>query len=186
MLHSDNPAGPAADIVALLDLIERPAVVVARDGEVLGHNQRFAELMETVAADHIETLSSFLLEGSAARILAADLEAAREPFEVVFQDGIPRSLRVDFFRLSSGEVAKLLVLSQGVLSGDSLRDGASLRHDLAGPLTAILGTAELMLIKGQELPREVRNSIGQILENCGRISEILAKSRARDQGSEIL
>lgn len=61
-------------------------------------------------------------------------------------------------------------------SAEERGDGAaSLRHDLAGPLTAILGTAELLLLKGQNLPREVRDSLGQILDNCGRISEILAR-----------
>lgn len=61
-------------------------------------------------------------------------------------------------------------------SAEEWGDGsASLRHDLAGPLTAILGTAELLLLKGQNLPREARDSLGQILDNCGRISEILAR-----------
>ena len=66
-------------------------------------------------------------------------------------------------------------LSSRVSAMEGQRASASLRHDLAGPLTAILGTAELLLLKGQNLPRDVRDSLGQILDNCGRISEILAR-----------
>ena len=59
---------------------------------------------------------------------------------------------------------------------------AQLRHDVAGPLTAIIGAAELLLTRKDGLPDDVRRRAQGILESCGRITEILERSRRDERG----
>jgi len=181
MLHSEDRNDQTAGLVALLDLIERPALAVASDGRVLGGNQYFLELLRSANITAASELSSFLADGSTTRVLSCGEGQSAQELDLVFRDGLARSVRIEATRLADGQIIRLLVLSKGARAGAGLRATSSMRHDLAGPLTAILGTAELMLMRGQELPREVRDSLGQILENCGRMSEILAKCSVQDR-----
>ena len=59
---------------------------------------------------------------------------------------------------------------------------ALLRHDIAGPLTAIIGAAELLLLRKDGLPDDIRRRVEGILESCGRISGILECSRSEERG----
>ncbi len=181
MLHHDDAFIDAAGLVALLDLIERPALAITRVGRVLGSNRRFHELLEDSGFIAAATLEAFLTGDSAERLRTAcsgvPVAGLSESFALRFLDGSSHDAKVEVVPSKEGPETLLLVLDAPYGQGPAHRAGASLRHDIAGPLTAILGTAELLLIRGQDLPREVRDSIGQILENCGRITEILAKDR---------
>ena len=97
-------------------------------------------------------------------------------FELALVSGGGQLCRVETVSVDGTTAVLLLVMHEDTEAGrrPDLRARSSLRHDLAGPLTAILGTAELLLLRGQQLPREVRDSLGKILENCGRITGILA------------
>jgi signal transduction histidine kinase len=54
-----------------------------------------------------------------------------------------------------------------------------LRHRVAGPVTAALGAAELLLSRPDlELPDDARHGLDQIVANCTRMMEMLAASRA--------
>ena len=59
---------------------------------------------------------------------------------------------------------------------------AQLRHDIAGPLTAIIGAAELILMRRAGLSDDIRRRLEGILESCGRISGILERSRREERG----
>jgi len=56
---------------------------------------------------------------------------------------------------------------------DRERLQAKLRHDLNNPLTAIMGAAELILIKEKHLSEEGRKRVEMILGACTRMSEML-------------
>jgi signal transduction histidine kinase len=184
-----SPAG----LVALLDLVERPAAAVGDTGTILGTNQRFHDFATSHGAapqDHIGGLLDAECSARTLRLVSAPAPRPQE-VELTLRDGFGVAARVEILAAANGARLLLVVLnaatparaSQDASWGTtSLRGAAALRHDIAGPLTAILGTAELLLIRGGDaLPREIRDSIGQILENCGRMTEILHRSRATER-----
>jgi signal transduction histidine kinase len=68
--------------------------------------------------------------------------------------------------------------------GGAERAAASLRHDIAGPVTAILGATELLLARGGDFPAEARGRLDAILKSCERITEILHRRWADDRPAE--
>ncbi len=177
-----SPAG----LVALLDLVERPAAAVSDTGTILGVNQSFHDLARAHGVPPHDQLRTVLRPDSVDRTLALLEPRAprRVDVDLELHDGTPIAGRVEVLTAANGAKLLFVVLETPRARGLEmpLRGTAALRHDIAGPLTAILGTAELLLLRGgDQLPREIRDSIGQILENCGRISEILHKSRASDR-----
>ena len=173
----------SARLVALLDLVERPAAAISATGLLLGANrafQTFAEQIGLAGVVQIETLLAPRSRDECRRGLAAATAAMAdgESLELTFLDGRSRPVRVERAGGSGGASVLLLAVDEKSGRGAVTRAGSSLSHDIAGPLTAILGTAELLLIRGAELSPDVRESIGHILENCGRISEILARGRS--------
>jgi signal transduction histidine kinase len=186
-----SPAG----LVALLDLVERPAAAVSDTGTILGTNQRFHDFVRSHGGGAPDDHLGGLLEPEcSARTLrlAASAAPSRQEVGLTLRDGFGVGARVEVLPSANNTRLLLLVLdapspapaeaaAQKWTTG--LRGTDALRHDIAGPLTAILGTAELLLIRGgDKLPREIRDSIGQILDNCGRITEILHRSRSSDRG----
>ena len=57
-----------------------------------------------------------------------------------------------------------------------------LRHDLAGPLTAIIGTAELLLMRETGMEDETREGLRVILAQCARIADLIARDRSVEEG----
>lgn len=178
--------GSSAGLVALLDLLERPAAVVGRGGVILGANQRFLDLAVSLVSPVPLSIQPLLAEESLGEFtrLWEESEPARSPLEFRFADGQVRPLRVQFLSTAGGSRIALLVVHHPAGAGQvrPLRGEPGLRHDLAGPITAILGTAELLLIRDVGLPAEVREALGQIIDNCSRMTEILARSRAGATG----
>jgi signal transduction histidine kinase len=181
----------SARLVALLDFVERPAAVLSPGGALLGANARFAALADEIGLPDVSEFVSLL--GAAERAPLTDrfssvATGAQQGGEraVRFIDGVCRRVRVECHG-EPGEEPMLLAVIDARAADSVPRTRASLGHDLAGPLTAILGTAELLLIRGADLPEGVRQSLGNILQNCGRITEILAREREararRDDGA---
>ncbi|MBP7148280.1 MAG: hypothetical protein KBD01_12090 [Acidobacteria bacterium] len=175
----------SAGLVALLDMIDRPAVVLAGDGTVLGANQRFQVFAAALGGAWPVRPANLLAPGSRERVerLAAGVTTGPDPMTLVFADGRQREFRAQRVETAPGRAVLLLVLAPDAAELPGLRAEASLRHDIAGPVTAILGTAELLLIRDREMSAEVRSGLDQIVENCGRISEILARSRHEREGN---
>ncbi|UCF68004.1 MAG: hypothetical protein JSV80_01520 [Acidobacteriota bacterium] len=171
-----------AGLVALLDLLDKPAAAVAAGGAIVGANRLFAELSSEMGVSVPPLEQAF--DARARETLRRWVDAARpvERAPLTFRDGRSRSVRAE--RVAGASEACLLLVVDEPRRALRLSPGtATLRHDLAGPLTAILGTTELLLVRGHDLPREVRDSLGEILENCGRISEILARHRREEPGT---
>lgn len=175
--------GASAGLVALLDLVERPAAAVGRGGVILGANQRFLDFAAGLVSPVPLSIQPLLAPQSLRDFtrLWDDPEHPLLPLDIRFQDGKVRPIKVQFLQTAAGSRMVFMVVQQPVVVTEikrSLRGESALRHDLAGPLTAILGTAELMLIRDEKIPEEVRDALGQIIDNCGRMTEILARSRA--------
>lgn len=183
-----NDLPPAlSSLVALLDLLPQPTFVIAPSGLLLGCNAAMQQLAgQTMGAPLIDPLQ-LLSAASIARLTAAFEER-------------PAPVTIDLDRADgSRQIARLLPLPASLppwyamvvvfepLSAPAqasrtrtTRGEALLRHDLAGPVTAILGTAELLLVREPDLPRQLRDGIGQILDNCARINELLAGWHERE------
>ncbi len=187
--QQQDPFGTTA-LVALLDFIERPAAVVAAGGSILGSNAAFLRLAETLGDPAPVSLRAVLSAEALAEVEKNVDPAcsARARRTLCCVDGLRRPVRVERIGRDDapqGSAATLVVIE---LSSDegawpvSTRAEALLRHDLAGPLTAILGTAEMILQRDPNLPRETQEKITQILENCTRMSQLLSASRLREEG----
>lgn len=178
----NDPGLSPEGLTALLEMVERPAVVVGADGTAVGANERFRALCEKHGASAAE-LAALLVPESLARLmlrLGRSRPAERESVELVLCSGEHVAARVD--APASGDGTRLLAVVIDAAVGAGNSGASALRHDIAGPLTAILGTAELALLRGGDrLSPEVRDSLAQILENCGRMTEILQRSRASDR-----
>ena len=164
---------------ALLACIERPAAAVAADGRVIAANPAFADLARRVARHWPVAVEALLAPSEHALFRALVPHAiAPESWRANFADGVARSFRAQ----AVPAIGASLVIVDEVAgaSATPASSEAELRHDVAGPLTAILGTAELMLMKGADLPPAAREGLTRIIQHCGRISELLAKSRVRE------
>lgn len=175
----------ATGLISLLEWVERPAGALTPSGLFLGVNQRFRELALTRGRPPHDRIDS-LLNRESREVVAALFQGVQPGIRVPDQpvtllDGTPMIAKFDVIASSAG-TPLILVVFQPPQAKSAGQTAAMLRHDIAGPLTAILGTAELLLIRGENLAPEIKESLGQILENCGRISEILHKSRAMDRG----
>lgn len=181
------PIDPTA-LVALLDLIERPAAVVSADGVILGSNAAFLHLAETLGDPAPSNLRAVLSADSVASVnqVRDPARAPRVPTLLGCVDGLRRFVRLEVVGSADAPhrcVAHLLVIETSHDDGAwpaSTRSEALLRHELAGPLTAILGTAEMILMREPDLPRGTQEGIGQILDNCTRMAKILSVSRLRE------
>ena len=158
-------------LAALLDLLDRPAMLIDAGGRMLARNSAATGLGEPGG----EVLDLF--GGTEQRCWAEWLagDAGVVGGRVPLKEDAARTARIEVFERREGGRVALAVL-EAAPAAEPPDPAVGLRHDLAGPVTAILGSAELLLTRGLDLPREVRDCLGQILENCGRISEILARS----------
>lgn len=185
--HHELPIDPTA-LVALLDLIERPAAVVSAGGVILGSNAAFLRLAEMLGDPAPSNLRAVLSADSLASVEQASEPAhsPRVPTMLGCVDGLRRSVRLEMVGSVDAprrSVAHLLVIETSHDDGAwpaSTRGEALLRHELAGPLTAILGTAEMILMREPNLPRGTQEGIGQILDNCARMAKLLSVSRLRE------
>ncbi|GEM_PF-3168064 len=158
----------------ILDLLGRPAVAISDVGATLAANEAFRRLGIAAPSEFFIRLTS----SSRARVMSA-ISAGSYParIEVEFHDGRTCTVHLAGMEvIGSSRPAYLAVFENHRVRSKQTRAPA-LHHDLAGPLTAVLGTAELLLLRERELSRDVRDSLGQILENCGRMSEILMRDR---------
>lgn len=176
-LQNQDALGAVLD--ALLGCLERPAAAVAADGRVAAANPAFVDLARRVARGWPVAAEAMVAPGERALFRALVPHAvAPETWRATFADGVVRGLRVQAVAPLG---ATLLVIDDAAgAAAAAAGSEATLRHDVAGPLTAILGTAELLLLKGADLPPAAREGLGRIVQHCGRIAELLAASRARD------
>ncbi len=167
-----------ATLDALLACVERPAAAIAADGRVLGANAAFVDLARRVARGWPVAVEALFAPSEHALFRALVPHAiAPESWRATFADGTARSVRAQVVPAIG---ASLVIVDDAAGPPAAASSEADLRHDVAGPLTAVLGTAELMLMKGADLPPAVRDGLTRIVQHCGRISEILASSRARE------
>ncbi|MCU0252944.1 MAG: hypothetical protein MUE47_00235 [Acidobacteria bacterium] len=175
-LQDQDALGAALD--ALLGCLERPAAVVAADGGVVAANPAFVALARRVAPGWPVPVEELLAPRERALFRALVPHAiAPETWGATCADGVSRSLRAQAIPALR---AALVVIDDAPGAAATAEGEAALRHDVAGPLTAILGTAELLLMKGSELPPAAREGLTRIVQNCGRITDLLASSRARE------
>jgi len=167
-------------VEALLSRLDRPAAVVAPGGQVLAANAAFREMARAIAGSWPVPLEELLAAGERALFHSVVPHAvAPETWPVGFVDGRVRTVCAEVVPGLGGS----LVTIEAEDADSRLADGeARLRHDVAGPLTAILGTAEVLLMRGGEMPAEVRAGLERILAQCARIAELLAVSRAQSPG----
>jgi signal transduction histidine kinase len=176
-------------LLAWLDFIERPACLIDCSGQLIGTNAQFIPFLEASSGRSIDRASELFTPwcwGALQRLLeTGEIVPGSLPLE--FAGGMQRSVRLE--PVESGRWTLMIVevgpSESSTRSAPATRGESMLRHDLAGPITAILGTAELILSRGHELPREMRQDLGQIVENCARMSEILhaARESAADHSS---
>lgn len=177
MPHPPDQDALGAVLEALLACLERPAAAVAADGRVIAANPPFVELARRVARGWPVAAEALLAPAEHALFRALVPHAvAPESWRATFADGAARSIRAQ----AVPAIRASLVIVDDAATGSASSGEAELRHDVAGPLTAILGTAELMLMKGADLPPAARDGLTRIVQQCGRISELLATSRARE------
>jgi signal transduction histidine kinase len=164
---------------ALLACIERPSAAIAADGRMIAANPAFVDLSRRVARGWPVAAEALLAPSEHALFRALVSHAiAPESWRATFADGAARSFRVQTVPAIH---ASLVVIDDALGAPAAALNGeAELRHDVAGPLTAILGTAELMLMGGADLSPAARDGLTRIVQQCGRISDLLATSRARE------
>lgn len=176
-LQDQDALGAVLD--ALLGCLERPAAAVAADGRVAAANPAFVDLARRVARGWPVAAEALVAPGERALFRALVPHAvAPESWRATFADGVVRGLRVQ--AVAPLGAALLVIDDAAGVASAAAGSEAALRHDVAGPLTAILGTAELLLLKGADLPPAAREGLGRIVQHCSRISELLAASRARE------
>jgi signal transduction histidine kinase len=170
-------------LLAVLEFVERPAAVVEGSGRIVGFNEGFREFISRKGLTSVDRLSAALDPESCERV---DLlggrgggAARRDRLQLKFKDGASAPAHVQVLAAADGKLLTLLVID---VAGTD-RAAASLRHDIAGPLTAILGAAELLLIRGGNLPAEAREKLSAILKSCERIAEILHRRQAEDDSA---
>ncbi len=178
MVASDNDARGRGDlgVVGILDLLDRPAFALGGDGRLLALNAALAHFCRERLARDFGGVEDLLDEDDAGHLATLAREGGEIPrtrVEVLLRDGSPGRLRVQRVPTAEGGVL-VAVLESPAASPVAADEVRTLRHDLAGPLTSIVGTAELLLGRGYEMPREMREALGRIIEDCGRITEILA------------
>jgi signal transduction histidine kinase len=166
-------------------VIERPAVLIGADGAVVLANERFRGLCEKHGAAAVE-MGALLVPESNARLmllLGRTHPAGGEGIELVLRSGNHVSARAGVPEAGDGSRLLLVVVDQP--PGGGLSGASTLRHDIAGPLTAILGTAELALLRGGDrLAPDVRDTLLQIIDHCGRMTEVLQRSRAAGRAGD--
>lgn len=179
MPHFQDQDALGAVLDALLACLERPAAAVAADGRVIAANPAFVELARRVARAWPVAAEALLAPSEHALFRALVPHAvAPESWRATFADGAARSIRAQ--AVPAIRASLVIVDDAAAGSAAAASSEAELRHDVAGPLTAILGTAELMLMKGADLPTAARDGLTRIVQHCGRITELLATSRARE------
>lgn len=183
----DDPRQASAAVVALLDLIEKPSVVTDRAGRIFGSNSAFQAFAPDIESSEPAEFTA-LLTPAATQTLAAwwQQPANGRLSPLPFRDGSLRALRLTLLEQAGDNGLALIVIEELAASqARSLATPAAAvlrRHDLAAPLTAILGTAEVLLSRGAEMPRALREGLGEIVEQCARISALLTTS-AEPEGS---
>lgn len=185
-MDADGTRGvTAAALAALLEFVERPAAAVSSTGTVLAANEAFHRIVARCGSVPYDQISGLLDMSSTLALLAPRPAGDGERLELALRDGTRRAARVNVVPAAGGDRFLFLAFES---PHASRTHGASsplstLRHDISSPLTAILGTAEILLVRGGPgLTPDVRGAVEQILENCGRISAILHRSRAEERG----
>lgn len=177
MSRASDRGQSEAVVQALLSRLERPAVVIAPGGAVVAANRAFEELARGIAHAWPVPVEELLAAGE--RALFGGLvphAVAPETWPVGFADGKTRTVCAEMVPALGGSI---VTIEEGEADPRNADGEAVLRHDVAGPLTAILGTAELLLMRGHELSADTRAGLERIVSQCGRVSEVLAASRAR-------
>lgn len=178
-----------AALRGVLDLVEKPAALVAGDGVIVASNEMFGALLSRRGIAASDRLSALLTGESFDRVMrganSSPALAGRAPLELFFRGGDPASVLVETIPAGFAGGAAILVVAAPEVDEDeaTLRAAASLRHDVAGPLTAVIGAAELLLLNAGSVAPELRRRATSILESCGQISEILQRRRAADRGA---
>ncbi len=178
-----NDGGPG--VVGILDLLDRPALALGADGRLLALNASLARFCRDRLGRDFAGVGDLLAPDDAGLLVTLARQAGEVPRSrvgVLLADGSPGRLRVQ--RMATADGGVLVAVLESPVAGGRADEAGSLRHDLAGPLTSIVGTAELLLGRGHELPREMREALGRIIEDCGRITEILAASRGGSASRE--
>lgn len=167
-------------LVAILDLIESPAIVVISGGGLAGGNRRFRDLLERQRLGSPDRVQDVFARNSCLRLLQEPRGQAPGRFhcelELVGGPRIPARVEVFDAESPGGRAALLVVLEISRSERETLLGTRNWRHDIAGPVTTILGQAELMLLNDALSP-PVRKGLTQIRECCAQISDILARSR---------
>jgi signal transduction histidine kinase len=165
-------------LTSLLQVVDEPAALLARSGRVLGANEDLLGLARALGVSLVEEVGDIVPDLSTEDLPeSAHVVVGRS---VTLRGGEERGARLMRLEGLGVEPFVLLLLDQGAEDAASAsgRRSSRLRHDLAGPLTAILGTAELLLMREEGLDGETRESLEEILGQCSRISELIARDRA--------
>lgn len=195
MRRPENPPRrPVEPLAILLERIPSASAVFEAGGAVVASNARFRALLADAPSP---TLAGALGRDAAALIdKAATLRSGGSLAQVVL-DGTARSWRLSAEPLPSPGAPRVLAVLEAIdvidpprapIDADELAlesDASALRHALSGPITAILGTAELALMReAGTMSDETRETLEQIMEACGRMSDLLARSRDRERSAQ--
>ncbi len=195
MRRPENPPRrPVEPWAILLERIPSASAVLETGGTIVAANARFRAVLALAPRSTIESAL-----GSEALALVSDAAALHpgESLAQVLHDGTARSWRFAAEPLPSQGTPRVLAVLEAIdvvdpprapIDADELAlesDASALRHALSGPITAILGTAELALMRESgTMSAETREALEQIMEACGRISDLLARSRDRERSAQ--
>lgn len=195
MRRPENPPRrPAEPLAILLERIPSAAAVLEGGGTIVAANARFRALLADAPSP---TLAGAFGRDAAALVDKAATLRSGDSLAHVVHDRATRTWRLNAEPLSSPGTPRVLAVLEAIdvvdpprapIDADELAlesDASALRHALSGPITAILGTAELALMReAGNMSDETREALEQIMEACGRMSDLLARSRDRERSAQ--
>jgi signal transduction histidine kinase len=171
---------------------EPPLALVDEQGRVLASSASFRDALGGSESDARPVgIEAYFDDTSSAALLRA-LRAPHSPglVDVRTRAGGSTSAAVRVCSTRQGlRVGVITLRDERARRGSSRTDApesalGELRHRLAGPVTAALGAAELLLTRPDlGLSDEARHGLDQIVANCTRMMEMLAASRADEMAA---
>jgi len=166
-------------LTAVLEMFERPAAVVALDGRVILSNRPFDSLANRTPRDADAQFDSLIAPRSRPvwnavldRVARGD-GRANEAAELDWIDGRRSTVRLTRIGRDNAPAALAVVGCMGAAA-------VALRHELAGPLTSLLGTVEMMLAHEERLPEDVAAGLRRVLVEGGRMTALLMSAQRSD------
>ena len=186
----EGRAVSVAGLNALLGMVERPLVAIGGGRRILGANRAFEEFVIDRGLLPSDPLPAIFERGSCEALddvlRTAGGTTAPNLTSIRLVGGESVAARAEVIGFGEGARVALVVLDpprQAAPRGDGPSSVASLRHDVAAPLTAIMGDVELLLLRGEgRCPEDLMTIARRIFDHCARMNEILARSRAEELG----